>query len=370
MSGEKTEDPTSKKLSDTKKEGKVPRSKELGSILILLFATMYLKHYGANMFEHINSVVHTAWDFNRYLSMNKADFDSAIFQIVEEVALMVAPFMVVILLIAVVANSFVGGFAVRLTKLKPDFKKLNPISGLKNMFSKQKLAELIKTLLKVLLVSIPICLEIPEQFNAFQDSVLMQFPNVLIGKMGEEVSSFVVFTASLFVLVGLVDVPFQIYNHFNGLKMSKQEVKDEYKQSEGNPELKGKRRQIQMEMSRKAGGSRVADADMLITNPTHFAVGVRYNPEIDDAPLIVSLGADMIALEHRKTAKERNIPILEIPPLARVLYKVCEVNNGVPPVLYPQMAMIIREVYSLDDRLSYEVTQKFVESLGVVEDDF
>ena len=188
--------------------------------------------------------------------------------------------------------------------------------------------------------------------------------------MGKEWMSFVVFTASLFAFVGLVDVPFQIYNHFHGLKMSKQEVKDEYKQSEGNPQLKGRRRQIQMEMSRKAGGSKVSHADMLITNPTHYSVGVRYDPEIDNAPVVVSLGADIIAKEHRKTARELNIPILEIPPLARVLYKICNVNDGVPPALYPQMATIIREIYGLDDRLSYKVTQNFVESLGVNEDDF
>ena len=370
MSGEKTEDPTSKKLSDTKKEGKVPRSKELGSILILLFATVYFSHFGGGLFQYLNDTIHGVWDFSRFLSMSPDDFDSAILQIAKGAVLVMMPFMLIVLLVAIVANSLVGGFSVKLTKLKPDFKKLNPVSGFKNMFSKQKLAELLKTFLKVGLVGVPVYFEIPKQFIYFQYLILSQFPNVLIEDMGREVMSFVVFVAALFVLVGLVDVPFQIYNHFKGLKMSKQEIKDEYKQSEGNPELKGRRRQIQMEMSMKAGGSKVSDADMLITNPTHYAVGVRYNPETDNAPVIVSLGADVIALEHRRSAAELNIPILEIPPLARVLYKVCNINDGIPPALYPQMATIIREIYGLDDRLSYKVTKKFVESLDVNEDDF
>ncbi|UKA04608.1 flagellar biosynthesis protein FlhB [Photobacterium damselae] len=370
MSGEKTEKPTSKKINDAKKEGKIPRSKELASVLILLFATLYFKHFGGTFLSFFNELIHNTWDFSKFLTMDGQDFDIVLFDIAKDTSLVLIPFMFIVMFISIASNSLVGGFSVRLSKLKPDFKKLNPISGFKNMFSKQKLAELVKTALKVLLVAVPIYFKIPDQFVSFKNSVLTLFPNELISSMGKEVMSFVVFTASLFVLVGFVDVPFQIWNHFKGLRMSKQEIKDEYKQSEGNPELKGRRRQVQMEMSRKAGGSKVSQADMLITNPTHYSVGVRYNPDIDDSPVIVSLGADLIALEHRKMAKERNIPILEIPPLARVLYKVCEVNDGVPPALYPQMATIIREIYSLDDRLSFKVTKKFVDSLGVNEDDF
>ncbi|PSV01102.1 flagellar biosynthesis protein FlhB [Photobacterium kishitanii] len=370
MSGEKTEKPTAKKIEDAKKKGDIPRSKELGSVATLIFAFFYLQNFGAGLWQHLCLVFAESLDFKRFVLMSASDIKIVLFDIFKNSLLALAPFLLVILLIGIASNSLLGGFSFTASKLAPDLKKLNPISGIKKMFSAEKLVELIKSVMKAAIVAIPMYFILPTKFFHFMSTMMMFSINDSVTIITHNVISAGLLFSSLFIVVVVLDVPYQVYSYMKRLKMSKQDIKDEYKQSEGNPEIKGRRRSMQLEMSRKASGSKVQDADMIITNPTHYAVGIKYNPEVDDVPVIVSLGADAIALAHRARASDLGIPILEIPPLARVLYKTCSLNDEVPPELYSQMAMVIRAIYALDDRLSFKVTESFVNSLNVNEEEF
>lgn len=368
MSQEKTEKPTPKKLKDARERGEVPRSKDLPSVMVLIFAFSYFLGFGTKLKQDISLVFYNSFIIRAdRLTSPVNDFGGDIAKALSHIISSLSIFFAGCILIAFIGNCALSGFIFSGKKLKPDFSKLNPIKGLQKIFSMNQLIELLKSLLKVILIAIPLTIVLEPKYWAFANNRRTLPPLEAIQVVMLDITKWGLIFSSLYLIIVFIDVPFQIFNFNKQQKMSKQEIKDEYKNSEGNPEIKSKRRQIQMAMARKSSRNRVQEADIIITNPTHYAVGLKYNANEMEVPCVVALGADEIALAIRRTAYELNIPILEIPPLARVLYKITEVGDELPPDLYEPVASVIAYIYALDDRLAHNITQDFIDKLKINE---
>ncbi|CAH7368289.1 Flagellar biosynthetic protein FlhB [Vibrio chagasii] len=370
MSQEKTEKATPKKLRDAKDKGDVPRTKEINTVSILVFTFGFFILFGSGVYSALVDVftmnfTFSAEDLNSTELLGVRSYASIWF-----IAEKMVAFSVCVMIINVLANTILGGFIVSGKKLIPDFKKLDPIKGIKEkIFSMKQVVELIKSILKALLVLVPLYMIMDVKFLSYVSSKLLYDPKELIGIVALDILVWGLIFSCIFILVVAIDVPFQIHNFQKQNKMSKDDIKREYKDTEGNPEIKQKRKQAQFAMSQKASKSRLVDADMLVVNPTHYAVGLKYDDTME-VPQVVALGADIVALAMRAKAAEMQIPVLEIPPLARVLYKTTDVGDYIPFELYEPVATVIHHVYSLDDRLAFNINEKFVESLEINEGDF
>ncbi|CAH7157530.1 flagellar biosynthesis protein FlhB [Vibrio alginolyticus] len=370
MSGEKTEQATPKKLKDTKKKGQVPRSKELASVLVLVGALFFIINLSQGVIGHVKGLFFQSFQLSEIAALGPKQIAHVVTQLGLSLLVALAPFIAFVLILGVVGNVALGGWVLSMKNAAPKFDKINPVKGIKKMFSSQQLIELIKSLIKATIIVVPLAFILEGKFFGFMSEKFSFGTKEFIGIVISDVFFTTLALSCLFVILVVIDVPFQIYNHAKQLKMSKQEIKDEYKNTEGNPEVKARRRSIMIETSMKARNSKIQDADILITNPTHFSVGVKYCPLSMSEPQIVALGADHIALALRVKAKEFKIPILEIPPLARVLYKTCNVGGSIPEDLFQPMAIVLNEVYSLNNRLDYVVTSELIDRLKIDEDKF
>ncbi|MDK9793926.1 flagellar biosynthesis protein FlhB [Vibrio sp. D431a] len=368
MSDEKTEKPTPKKLRDAKKKGEVPRTKELSVVCTLLFAFTYIMFLGDGLFDELKATFISSFTFNFRDLADPSLLASKVYTAATSIAKSLIGFFIAILVINVASNTMLGGFIFVGEKLIPDFKKLNPISGIKNIFSVKQLVELLKSIVKALLILVPLYMIIDDKFFAYASAKLLYAPKALLGVLAKDIILWGMIFSSLYVFVAALDIPFQIFNFTKQQRMSKEDIKREYKDSEGNPEIKSKRKQKQMELSRNAQMNKVEQADILIVNPTHYAVGLKYDKETTPAPIVVALGEDHMALRLRAKAAELEIPVLEIPPLARVLYRLSEVGQVIPEDLYDPVAVVIAYIYGLDDRLAFDINERFVQSLNIDED--
>ncbi|KDM90887.1 flagellar biosynthesis protein FlhB [Photobacterium galatheae] len=370
MSGEKTEKPTQKKLRDAREKGQITRSKELSTTAVLLFSFTSMIIFGGKMFHTLQMSVSRSLNIESVHTISGKEIFNFAFEIMSEILFNALPFFLSVLIVAVASTLALGGFIFSSKNLVPKFKNINPMSGIKKMFSMHQLVELVKSILKAVIILVPAYYLIQDKFYHYLSVRLLFNFQSFINQMSSDIIGYGLLFSSFLILLVMIDVPFQIYNHTKQLKMSKQEIKDEFKNTEGNPEIKGKRRRIQYEMAAKAKNSRVIDADIIITNPTHYAVGVKFDPATMSTPTIVALGADYYALSMREKAKALNIPIVPIPPLARVLYKTCHVGSEIPVALYAPMVTVLSSIYRLDDRLSFKVTEQFIENLGIDETKF
>ena len=340
---EKTEEPTPKKLEDARKEGNVPKSMEFSGFVVLFISSLiiifYLKYVFIDMekyFAFITSLI------GKDLTKN------LIYQIIIKsfiyFVIVLAPVMFVIMISGVLANVFQIGFLFTTKPLMPKLDKINPIKGLKRIFSVKTIVEGIKMTLKVA-VAFGVAYYL---FNDF----LAELPKLALMNVLEQIRWFskkaVILIFSLlavFLVFALIDFIYQRYSYKKSMRMSKQEIKDEYKQTEGNPEIKAKIRQLQREMSKKRMMAEVPKADVVITNPTHYAVAIRYDKELDEAPRVVAKGVDALAIKIKEIAREAGVMIVENPPLARELYKLVDVDEIIPPKLYQAVAEVLAFVY-------------------------
>ncbi len=343
---EKTEQPTAKKLQDAKKKGQVPRSKELSSMTVMVFGAIGLLFLGGHMLNHISIFMYQGFSLSRAEVFSRASiferFEFAVF----EALTAIGPFMVLMALVAIFTPMALGGWSFSLEALNFKGDRINPISGLKRIFSAKGLMELVKSLAKFLFVSLVAVIFLWNRADDFiglgTQSLLLAMQNGawLIG------TSFLVVSSSL-ILIAAIDVPFQLWDHSQKLKMTLQEVRDEMKDTEGKPEIRGKIRQMQQEMSQRRMMESVPDADVIITNPTHYAVALKYSHEAMAAPLVVAMGKDLIALKIREIATFHEIEIFEAPPLARALYASCKLDREIPSHLYFAVAQILAFVFQL-----------------------
>lgn len=343
---EKTEQPTSKKLADAKKKGQVPRSKELNSMTTMVFGSMGLLFMGAFMLAHISAIMKQGFTLSRAeVFDHSAIFEKFEFAVIEAFT-GIAPFLVLMTVTAIFTPLLLGGWSFSLESMAFKGDRINPIKGLKRIFSSNGLMELVKAIAKFLVVSV---VAVTYMWAKSDDllslgvqplSVALSHGVYLLG-MG-----FLVVSSAL-IFISAIDVPFQLWDHAKKLKMTLQEVRDEMKDTEGKPEVKSKVRQLQQEMAHRRMMDAVPDADVIITNPTHYAVALKYKHEKMAAPLVVAMGRDLIALRIREIADQHEIEIFEAPPLARALYAHSEINQEIPAQLFFAVAQVLAFVYQL-----------------------
>lgn len=350
--GDKTEKATPKKLDDARKEGRVARSSDLINGFMLLLMFFVLKLFGgimANLF--LNSFV-KYYNKASDISMEVFDVKQAVNlsnEIVIDIVIASLPVLIGSFVVALVGNIVQVGWKVTGKPLKPKLDRLNPIGGFKRMFSQEKVVELIKSILKVLAIALVAYNEVKDRWKfilnlydfEFMQAVLNIFDIVL--DVGIKISV-------IFVIIGLADFGYQKWKHLHDLRMSKQEVKDEMKQSEGDPQIKGQIRQKMREGARRRMMQELPKADVVITNPTHFAVAVKYDKETAEAPYVLAKGADYVAANIKEIAKQNNIEIVENKPLARMLYYNVEIGDQIPPELYQMVAEVLAYVYSVKNK--------------------
>jgi flagellar biosynthetic protein flhB len=350
--GDKTEKATPKKLDDARKEGRVARSSDLINGFMLLLMFFVLKLFGgimANLF--LNSFV-KYYNKASDISMEVFDVKQAVNlsnEIVIDIVIASLPVLIGSFVVALVGNIVQVGWKVTGKPLKPKLDRLNPIGGFKRMFSQEKVVELIKSILKVLAIALVAYNEVKDRWKfilnlydfEFMQAVLNIFDIVL--DVGIKISV-------IFVIIGLADFGYQKWKHLHDLRMSKQEVKDEMKQSEGDPQIKGQIRQKMREGARRRMMQDLPKADVVITNPTHFAVAVKYDKETAEAPYVLAKGADYVAANIKEIAKQNNIEIVENKPLARMLYYNVEIGDQIPPELYQMVAEVLAYVYSVKNK--------------------
>ena len=340
---EKTEEPTSKKIEDARKEGNVAKSQDVSGLVTLVVGIVILIFY-------LKFVVYKIMDFYvYYLSFFSHEFSlndvlSLFLKSIFEVLLLLAPLALAIMLAGVIGNVAQFGFLFTTKAIMPKFSKLNPISGLKNLFSTKKLFEGVKMTLKVAIaffVGFKLFLSWLNEIPKLELFDLMTQIKWLTDK-----AVILAFTMiGVFLVFAAIDFAFQKYSYKKSLKMSKQEIKDEMKNSEGNPEIKAKIRQIQMKMAQNRMMGEVPKADVVVTNPTHYAVAIRYNRAEDRAPKVVAKGVDHLAQKIKEIARENDVMIVENKPLARQLYAEVEIDEEIPEQLYKAVIEVLVYVY-------------------------
>lgn len=343
---EKTEQASPKRLEKAREEGDVPRSRELSTVSVLLTA-------GLGMFalqNHLGDALKTS--LSSGLSIERAAaFDSnfLLTTIADSiVALLVAfaPFALLLMLVAAGSPALIGGWIFSGKAISPNFNRLNPMRGLSNMLSKNAGVELIKSIVKALLVGVVAYVVISRDMEPIL-ALSSQPIKASIANVGSLMLMGFLSVVGALVLIAAIDVPYQLYQYAHKLKMTKEEIRQEAKESEGNPEIKARVRQQQREMAKRRMMSEIPKADVVITNPTHYAVAVKYKEDGMRAPVIVAKGADAVALKIREIAKENNILTMESPKLARALYAHTELGDEIPEALYSAVAEVLAYVFQM-----------------------
>lgn len=345
---EKTEEPTSKKIADARKEGNVPKSQDTSSFVTLVVACVVVFF----MFSFIESRVEVLYTY--YHDFMGQEIDKVLIMRIalvslRELGLMILPIAVSVAIAGVIAALLQYGFLFTTKAITPDLKKIDPIKGIKNLVSLKKLIEGLKTILKVSAVFIVAFYFLMDFTKELPEVVFLALWDQLIW-LRDKAMILVAVMLALFLVLSFIDLLFVRYNYFKELRMSKQEIKDEHKQMEGDPQVKSRIRKVQMQMSQKRMMQNVPDADVVITNPTHYAVAVRYNQSKDRAPVVVAKGTDHLALKIKEIAMNHKIQIVENPPLARELYKQCDVDQAIPEKLYKAVAEVLAFVYQNEKR--------------------
>lgn len=346
-SQEKTEEPTARRIEKAREEGQVPRSKDLNTTLVLLAGAFGLLAFGSYGAEMIAKMAAFNFQFERAAAFDPKIMFSHLGASIWQAALALLPWFFMVLLAALVGPVSLGGWLFSTKSIVPKFDRLNPISGLKRMFSVNALVELGKSVAKVLVVGL-VCWLVVRHF--FPDALLLPQKDMrpaIFYSLDILIWSIILLCAST-IIIAMIDVPWQIYSHTKKLRMTLQEIKDEYKDSEGKPEVKSKIRQLQQEMSQRRMMADVPTADVVITNPTHYSVALKYDTEGMNAPVVVAKGVDETALKIREIAKEHNVPQMQAPPLARALYTHTKIGDEIPEGLFVAVAQVLAYIYQLD----------------------
>ena len=345
---EKTEEPTPKKIEDARKEGNVPKSQDASGVITLFVAILGVLMLFPYMAEHMIRL------FQYYFSLIGMPVDK-LFAIdiaiitMKEFLLMVLPLATAVAISGVIGSLAQFGFLFTTKAIIPDFKKIDPIKGTRNLFSLKKLIEGVKVTLKSFTT-------LGVGFIFFF-SFIQELPTVALFGLHDQLmwlkdKMIIIAFVMLFIIFvfAIIDVIIVRKQYFDGLKMSKQEIKDEMKNMEGDPLIKSKIRQIQMEASKKRMMAEVPNADVVITNPTHYAVAIKYDEGKSHAPLVVAKGVDNIAQQIKKIARENSIHIVQNPPLARSLYKEVDVDKPIPEALFSAVAEVLAYVYKMNKK--------------------
>jgi flagellar biosynthesis protein FlhB len=343
---EKTEQASQKRLDKAREEGDIPRSRELATVAVLFSSGMFLMMMGDHLKDALTKSMSAGLRFDRAMAFDPLVLLMKTSETIGNLLLAFAPLALFILAIAIGAPILIGGWVFSAKAFMPKFSKLNPMRGLGNMVSKNALAELIKSIVKTLLVGVVAYTVIVKDLDPILSLSLMSLHDGLAQVNNMMLMGFLTIV-SVLVVIAAIDVPYQLYQYAEKLKMTKEEVKQEHKESEGNPEIKAKIRQQQREMARRRMMAEIPNADVVITNPTHYAVAIKYQDEGMRAPVVVAKGSDAIALKIREIAAEHNVMTLEAPKLARALFAHTELNDEIPEALYSAVAEVLAYVFQM-----------------------
>ena len=354
---EKTEQPSQRRLEQAREEGQVPQSRELSTFLVLITGITAMWMLGGWMSDRLLDTLRQGFSFDRAEAFDTQLMLEGFGLLFTQTVLTLTPLFGLLMVAAVAAPIMLGGFVFSTKSLGLKPERMNPIKGLGRMFSVQGLVELVKSVLKAVVVGmmgvIAVWREHERVFTFMNQSLRTAFPEFI---------ETVLFAALLIVmglaLIAMIDVPFQLWQYRRKLRMTKDEVKRENKEQEGDPHVKARVRALQREMARRRMMSEVPKADVVVTNPTHFSVALRYEAGKMSAPVVIAKGRGEIALKIRELAAEHNVPLLEAPPLARALYTHCELEQAVPAALYTAVAEVMAYVYQLNSWLSSKNGQR------------
>ncbi|WP_458457814.1 flagellar biosynthesis protein FlhB [Pseudobutyrivibrio sp.] len=352
--GEKTEEPTSKKLSDARKEGKVAKSKEIVNGVSLLGFFLALRIFFGFAGVRISDIFRWIYTLMPDIENMKDGLTIQVFMgilrpLLAKTLIILMPFLLIGFATDFVTNLVQVGWKPTLKPLEPKLSKFNPISGFKRIFSKQSIVNLIFAIAKIGLVCFIAYTSIKDQAKTLfllYDIAL----NAALSLIFEIIVDTGIKISVVYIFLGLADYAYQRWKFKDDMKMTKQEVKDEYKNTEGDPQIKGKQRQRMMESSQRRMMKNVPQADVVITNPTHIAVAILYDNTKDEAPRVVAKGEDYLAKKIKDLAKESDVPIVENKPLARALYATVDIDETIPPELYQAVAEILAVVYTNRDK--------------------
>ena len=345
---ERTEPASPRRLEQAREEGQVPQSRELSTFLVMMSGVAGMWVIGQWVATRIVALVKGGLSFEPALAFDTAKMVIRLEDVLGEAVLTVVPLFAILLVAAVGAPILMGGLVFSPKALQFKFDRMDPLKGLERMFSVHGLAELVKALLKALLVGGVGAWAIWRE----KDHMLALMTQPLEASL-PDFAQMVMFAALLVVtslaLLAALDVPFQLWQYHDKLKMTKEQVRQENKETEGDPQLKARVRNAQREMARRRMMAEVPKADVVVTNPTHYAVALRYDAARMGAPVVVAKGADAIAQKIREVAAEHRVPLLEAPPLARALFAHCELEQPVPAALYTAVAEVMAYVYQLNE---------------------
>ncbi len=343
---EKTEQPTPKRIKKAREEGNVPRTVELNSAIILLTGAILLYFMMGKLVGNIIYFFHIFWNEIPHFNFTVDNFQQYLAAGSLKLAAMLAPLLLAILAVGIIVNIVQTGFLFTLKPLMPKLNRINPIGGLKKFISIKGFVELLKNIIKVSFVGLIAYWTIKADFAEFVPLLDKSLGQIVVF-LGHLTFKVVLRTALLILVIAILDYIWVKYKYIKDLKMTKQEVKEEHRQSEGPPEIKSQIRKLQIKQAVNRMMREVPSAEVVITNPVHYAVALKYDSKKMDAPLVVAKGARKIALKIKKIAEENDIPIVENPPLARGLYRAVEVGMMIPPEFFAAVAEVLAFVYKL-----------------------
>lgn len=353
---EKTEDPTGKRLGDARQKGQVPRSREMNTFFMMLCSAITLMLLGAQIVDDITRLWRDLFTINRNEIFDVQFMIRSIQYGVVEGLSSVSMFAIILVAVAIFSSISIGGWNFSLKAMEPKASKMGPLKGLQRIVGPKGFVELLKAIAKVSLIGITAVV----MLNFIAEDVVNLGRQALEPALANMAWYVIIFFAVLslsLILVAMIDVPFQQWDHKRQLRMSKDEIKQENKQQEGSPETKQRVRSTQREMAMRRMMEEVPKADVVITNPTHFAVALKYDTEKNGAPIVVAKGADIVAGKIRQLALDHNIPILSSPVLARAIFFSTELNDEIPSALYMAVAKILAYIYQLKARPGTKFTK-------------
>ncbi len=343
---EKTEQPTGKRLADARKRGQIPRSREAATFLVLLSGVLSLWALSSYLGQGMMAMMRRGFSITRDEAFTVDEMGRILVSCLSSIAPVLLGICAIVFVCAFVGAIFLGGMNFSQEAMMPKLSKLNPISGFARMFSFNSIIELIKSIAKVTCIGCFCYFLLSGRFNeilrlsyinpltAIRDAITILFYFMLI-------------IVCAMIPIVIIDVPFQIWHYKKQLRMTKQEIKDEYKDSEGNPEIKGRIRRMQYQLAARRMMAKVPSADVVVTNPTHYAVALSYDPNGTTAPLVVAKGVDEVAEKIKDIARECGVPVMPLPPLARSLYYTTELDHEIPRGLFKAVAQVLAWVLGM-----------------------
>ena len=343
---ERTEAPSPQRLEKAREEGQVPQSRELATFVVLMTSGAALWMMASGLGQTMSGIMRDGLEFDPVTARDSSHVMSQFSSQFFEAALALMPFLGLVVIATLAAPILLHGWLFSTKAIMPDFKRLNPLTGIKRVVSSQGLVELVKSLAKVGLLGVVAAWLIWSNLDAIF-SLSLETPANAIHHMGDLIGKVFLLASGAMIFIVVLDLPYQLWSYYDKLKMTKEELRQEAKETEGDPYIKARIRAQQREAARRRMMTAVPTADVVVTNPTHYAVALKYSEGKMGAPRVVAKGADAVAAKIRELAAEHKVPLLEAPPLARALFRHTELGDEIPATLYAAVAEVLAYVFQL-----------------------